>query len=94
MDFTDLTANIAQPCFKLVALGVQCLNLGAVAPAQYITAAVIDAVSVVFFVAAARVFDLACARDGTHLAAELFLRGAAGDVETMAEFALQPIVVL
>jgi len=90
---TDLAANFTQPCFKLVALGRQCRDLGAVAPAQHIAAAVIDTVAVVFFVAAARVLDLAGAGDRARLAAELFLGGAAGHVETMDEFALQPIVL-
>jgi hypothetical protein len=46
-------------------------------------AAIVDAVAVVLFVSATRVFDLACAGDGAGLAAELLLRGATGDVKPM-----------
>ena len=93
LDCTDLPGGIAQTSFQLLAPGFQYGDLGVVAPAQYVAAAVIDAVAIVLLVAAAGLLDLADMGDRARLAAELFLGGAAGDVETMGEFALQPIVV-
>ena len=89
----NLAAHFSEPRFKLLALGLQGCNFGAVAPAQHVAAAVLNAVAVVFFMPATGVFDLAGRGDGARLTAKLLLRGAARDVEPDAEFAFQPIVV-
>ena len=93
LDNIDFTANLAEPRFQLAALGLQCRDLGAIAPAQYIAAAIINTVTVILFVSATRVFDLARAGDGAGLATELLLRAATRDVKPMGQFAFQPIVV-
>ncbi len=76
-------SNLAELRFQLTALGLQCSDLGAIAPAQYIAAAIIETVTVILFMSATRVFDLARAGDGAGLATELLLRGATRDVKSM-----------
>ena len=58
----------------------------------YNTAAVIDAVPIVLFVAFPRRLDLARTGHGPGLAPELFAGRATGDVETARQLAFQPIV--
>ena len=93
LDAADLAADFAESGFELAALRFEGLDLGGVAPAQHVAAAVGDGVAVVLLVAAAGVLDLAGAGDRTRLAAELLLGGAAGDVEAVGELALEPVVV-
>src|SRR5690606_27735105 len=71
VDATDAAAELAEAGLELAALGFEGLDLGGVAPAQHVAAAVGDGVAVVLLVAAAGVLDLAGAGDRARLAAEL-----------------------
>lgn len=72
LDSADLAGDLLQTAFEPAAPGLQRGDLGAVAPAEHITAAIVDAVAIVLLVPAGRVLDLAGAGDGARLASELF----------------------
>ncbi len=74
------------------ALRLQCGELGLVAPAEHVAAAVVQAVAVVLLVALARRLDLAGAGERARLAPELFGAVATGQVEALRELALEPVV--
>jgi hypothetical protein len=93
LDPADAAAQLGQPHFERPRLGFERGDLGGVGPAEHVAAAVVEAVAVVLFVPLAGGLDLAGAGDRAQLAAELLLRGAAGDVEAVRQLALEPVVV-
>ena len=86
----DALAGFSQARLQHPRLGFERRDLGFVAPAQHVTAAVVDAVAIVFFVPLAGGLDLPGAGDGAGFAAELVLAGAAGHVEAVRQLALEP----
>src|SRR5690606_2491067 len=61
-------------------------NLGFIAPAEHVTAAVIDAMAIILFVPLPRRLDLPVTSDGPGFATELFLISAAGHIKAVTYF--------
>ena len=87
----DLRADLTQVLLQPPGLLLEGGDLGGVAPAEYVAAAIVDPVAVVLFVALARGLDLAGGSDGPGLAAKLLLVDTAGHVEAVGDLPLQPV---
>ena len=87
---SNLATHFTQPGFQHPGFCFQRFDLGLVAPAQHIVAAVVQAVAVVFLMALATGLDLAVWRDGFGLGAKLLLGDAAGNVKAARYLGIQP----
>jgi hypothetical protein len=67
--------------------------LACIRPPEHVAGAIVEAVAVVLLVPFAGGLDLAGTRDRPRLAPELLLCRAAGDVETVRQLALEPVVI-
>ena len=88
----NLRAQIGQLRFTQLEFAGQRGNLAGVGPAQHVTAAVIEPVAVVFFMAFTGSLDLPGTGDGFFFTLKLHLCAAAGDVKTLADLSVQPFV--
>src|SRR5471032_1178078 len=91
-DFGDKTAQLAQLSGQLPGFDFKGRDLGFVGPSQYISAAIIQTMTVVLFMTFTRRLDLARARDRPCFTAELFLGAAANHVEAVCDLALKPVI--
>jgi len=91
-DAGDQAADIAQRLFELPRLRFQRGDLGDVGPPEHIAAAIVQVMTVVFFMPLTPRLDLPIARDGMGLPAELLLGSAAGDVEAVGNLAFEPVI--